>query len=113
MNKNIYKEKILNLLKKHHLLNISDIHKNIKDADYSTIFRNVEQLVKENKIKKIIIDKNNTNYESIEEDHYHFICNKCEKIEEIKEKIKIKNKEITDILIRGYCNKCKKSINKK
>ena len=108
MNKNIYKNKILNLLQKHHLLNISDIHKNIKDADYSTIFRNVEQLVKENKIKKIIIDKNNTSYENIKEDHYHFICNKCEKIEEVEEKINLKNKSVTDVLIRGLCEKCKK-----
>ncbi len=108
MSKNTYKEKILTLLNKNHLLSISEIHKNIPDADYSTIFRNVEQLVKEEKIKKIIIDKNTTNYEKLEHNHYHFICNNCEKIEEVKEKIKLKNKEVVDVLIRGYCEKCKK-----
>jgi Fe2+ or Zn2+ uptake regulation protein len=108
MNKNVYKEKILNLLNKKHLLSISEIHKNISDADYSTIFRNVETLVKEGKIKKIVIDKNTTNYEKNGDNHYHFICNNCEKIEEVKDDIKIKDKQITDILIHGYCKNCKK-----
>lgn len=108
MNKNVYKDKILSLINKNHLLSISEIHKNIKNADYSTVFRNVESLEKEGKIKKILIDKNNTAYEKSSDDHYHFICNNCEKIEEVKENIKIKDRKITDVLIRGLCKKCKK-----
>lgn len=108
MNKNIYKEKILDLLSKKHLLSISEINKNLPEANQSTIFRNVEQLVKEDKIKKVVIDKNTTSYEKNGDNHYHFICNKCEKIEEVKDIIKIKDKQITDILIHGYCKRCKK-----
>jgi len=107
MNKNIYKDKILALLCKKHLLSISEIHKNIPEADYSTIFRNLEKLVKEKKIKKILINKDITSYENISHDHYHFVCDKCKKVEEIKEKINIKDKEILDVVIHGHCKKCK------
>lgn len=56
MRTNIYKEHILNLLKKKHLLTIAEIHKAIPDADYSTVFRNIEQLLKDRKIKRILVD---------------------------------------------------------
>lgn len=107
MRTNIYKEKILNLLQKNHLLTISEIHKAIPNADYSTIFRNVEQLFSDKQIKKVMIDNKSVAYESTHESHDHFICNDCGKVEKIHiPHSSIKNHKVDDIVVRGSCNEC-------
>lgn len=107
MRANIYKEKILTLLKKKHLLSISEIHKAVPGADYSTIYRNVEQLLSDKKIKKVLIDNKSIAYESTHKKHDHFICNDCGKVEEINIPYKfITNHDVEDITVRGSCNDC-------
>jgi Fe2+ or Zn2+ uptake regulation protein len=111
MRNSLHKNKILSILKKDHLLTISEIHKKIPEVDYSTVFRNIEQLLEEGAIKKVLINKKITGYEKLDDNHYHFVCNKCGKVEPIREKItnsKFKDKEITDIIVRGNCHSCKK-----
>jgi Fe2+ or Zn2+ uptake regulation protein len=110
MRTNIYKNKIVELFEKSHLLSISDIHKKIVGADYSTVYRNVEQLVSEDKIKKIIFGKDNVVYEINKktDNHDHFLCIKCGDVEEIhisSNKL-LTNHVVTDIIIRGLCYKC-------
>ncbi len=103
----IYKEKILALLRKKHLLTIAEIHKALPDADYSTVFRNVEQLLKDKEIKKVMIDNKSIAYESAHESHDHFICNDCGSVESIHIPHKaIQGHKIEDITVRGSCNKC-------
>lgn len=112
MRTNTYKEKIIKILKKNHLLSISDIHKKISEADYSTVYRNIEQLISENEIKKIIFDKDNIMYEinDTEHSHDHFICNDCGSVDKLERNIMnldfIKNHNIKDVLVRGLCQKC-------
>lgn len=107
MRTNIYKEHILKLLNKKHLLTIADIHKAIPDADYSTIFRNIEQLLKDKEIKKVMIDNKSIAYESSKDSHDHFICNDCGTIESIHiPHTFIKGRKVDDITVRGSCNKC-------
>ncbi len=107
MRTNIYKEHILKLLKKKHLLTIAEIHKAIPDADYSTVFRNVEQLLSDKKIKRVMIDNKSMAYESAHESHDHFICNDCGKVEEIHIPHKaIKGRRVDDITVRGSCTNC-------
>jgi Fe2+ or Zn2+ uptake regulation protein len=107
MRTNIYKQKIIDLLNKHHLLSISQIHKYISEANNSTIFRNIEELLKQGQIRKIIVDDKNTSYELTNHTHDHFICNDCGKIESVKISHNIiKNKKIDNIIIRGNCNDC-------
>ena len=112
MKKNIYKEKIIKLLEKNHLLSIAEIHKKIKGADYSTIYRNVEQLIFEERIKKVVLDKDNIVYEMNGEksQHDHFFCNKCGSIDEVEKMSKnfkyLKDCTITEVLFRGLCQKC-------
>ena len=112
MKKNIYKEKILDILEKNHLMSIEEIHKKISKADYSTIYRNVKKLLSEEKILKRVFDKNTTLYEinSKKNQHGHFLCNICKKIEKIdmpKDK-KLSSYEIQEYLLTGLCKECLK-----
>jgi len=107
MRTNVYKEQILSLLQKKHLLTIAEIHKAIPEADYSTIFRNVEQLLSGKEIKKVMIDNKSVAYESTKESHDHFICNDCGTVEAIHiSHNSIKGRKVDDITVRGSCNKC-------
>ena len=107
MRTNVYKEQILKLLKKKHLLTIAEIHKAIPEADYSTIFRNVEQLLSGKEIKKVMIDNKSVAYESAKESHDHFICNDFGTVEAIHiSHNSIKGRKVDDITVRGSCNKC-------
>lgn len=113
MRTNIYKEKILKLLNKNHLLSISDIHTKISNADYSTIYRNVEQLVSEQKLKKIVLDKDNIAYEmdNVSDKHDHFFCVGCGDVEEVhipSTKLLTKDYTVTDVLVKGLCGDCNK-----
>lgn len=114
MRTNIYKEKIVSLLKKEHLLSIGDIHKHIPSADYSTVYRNIEQLVQAGSIKKVILDKDKVLYEinNTGSQHDHFICTDCGSVDELDRSMlnlkskSFKNCTVTDILFRGICEKC-------
>jgi Fe2+ or Zn2+ uptake regulation protein len=107
MRTNIYKEHILKLLAKKHLLTIAEIHKAIPDADYSTVFRNIEQLLADKKIKRVMIDNKSVAYESAHESHDHFICNDCGKVEKIHiPHTAIKGRKVEDITVRGSCVCC-------
>ena len=112
MRTNIYKDKIIALLEKNHLLSISDIHKKISDADYSTVYRNIEQLVSDEEIKKVVLDKDSVVYEinNIKNKHDHFICTDCGSVDEIERSVIslgfLKKHNITDVLFRGICKSC-------
>jgi Fe2+ or Zn2+ uptake regulation protein len=112
MRTNVYKEKVLEALKKSHLLSISDIHKNVSDADYSTVYRNVKQLVAEKQVRKVVLDKGSVMYElsNYEQGHDHFLCLDCGEVEEIqlsRKSVPISKKHtIHDLLIRGVCDHC-------
>jgi len=112
MRANIYKDKIIKLLKTKHLLSISDIHKKISDVDYSTVYRNVEQLINDGDIKKVVLDKDRIMYEikSNDNQHDHFVCTSCGFIDELDRSTlkseSFKNYMITDILIKGLCMRC-------
>lgn len=107
----VYKNKILEILAKKHLLSVADIQKEV-EADFSTVFRNLEALVKDGLAKKVVISKDQVLYEKAggEHQHDHFVCDDCGTIEEIKINRKgIKQKGVVrDILVRGVCVDCEK-----
>jgi|GEM_PF-641392 len=107
---NIYRSKIISLLKRVHLLSISDISGKLSMGNFSTIFRNVEQLCKDGVIRKVTISKDLILYEFIHENHHdHFVCNDCGTIESInlKNPIVLKGNAVSyDVMIRGICEKC-------
>ncbi len=109
---NEYKQLICKTLEKHHLLNLSEIHKYVPDAHFASIYRNTESLCRDGILKKVIIDKNNVRYELGSHNHGHFVCNNCETVEEVSVPSSIKKSHIiSDMLIRGMCGGCSKVKN--
>lgn len=112
MRTNIYRDKILQVVNKNHLLGISDIQKKITNADYSTIYRNVEQMVSDGVLRKVVVDKNIVLYESIGQgkEHDHFLCVDCGNFESIQpaniSSSSLNRHTIYDVLVRGLCEKC-------
>ena len=107
MRTNIYKKEILKVISNNHLLTISEINKHIPNANYSTIFRNVENLISDGMIKKVLVKNKKVAYEIAKNDHDHFICNKCGTVECINVPYKlIKGRKVEEITIRGICNNC-------
>jgi Fe2+ or Zn2+ uptake regulation protein len=108
MRTSAYKEKILSVLSKKHLLSVAEIKK-LVGADFSTVFRNLESLVKEGEIKKIVISKDSVMYEKSEgHAHDHFVCDDCGKVESLEishNNLKISG-SVKDILVRGSCGEC-------
>ena len=111
MRTNVYKEKILAAFKEAHLLSIADIQAKITKADFSTIFRNVEQLCIEGLVRKVTISKDSVLYELVEKKHRHdhFVCTDCGTIESIHLPKRIVSKgSVTEVLVRGTCGSCEK-----
>lgn len=111
MRTNTYKEKIVAVLDRAHLLSIAAIQEKITKADFSTIFRNLEQLCAEGIVRKVSIAKDNVLYELVEKNHHHdhFVCDACGAIESVCLSKTITSNikgSVRDVLIRGTCLNC-------
>lgn len=108
MRNSSYKNNILEMLSKKHLLSVAEIREEV-GGDFSTVFRNLEALVKEGIIKKVVVSKDSVMYEKLEGyNHDHFVCDDCGKVESLEishKNIKIKGL-VKDILVRGTCGSC-------
>lgn len=108
MRNSSYKNSILEMLSKKHLLSVAEIQKEV-GGDFSTVFRNLESLVKEGAIKKVVISKDSVMYEKVgKSEHDHFVCEGCGKVDSVDikhDRLKVSG-VIKDILIRGLCGKC-------
>ena len=89
------------------------LHNNNEDVSIATIYRNLNTLAEEGKIKKVF-SEDKAVYETIKKTHYHFECQLCHKIIDIDPtliNIKI-NHSITgvtkkDLFLYGICDECK------
>lgn len=112
MKVSVYKDKIIGVLQKSHLLSIADIHAQIPESNFSTIFRNIEILKTEGLVKQIVADKDIVLYELVKEghDHDHFICDDCGDVQTIhidKKALHIKGKaKVGDTVVHGTCADC-------
>ena len=118
------KDKIMNIIKSFNKeFTIKDIHNKLCDVGLTTIYRLVDKLVLDGKIKKTI-SKNVTYYQYLEdcneENHFYLKCENCgsllhidcECIKELENHINKKhnfklNKK--QIIINGICKNCKGS----
>jgi Fe2+ or Zn2+ uptake regulation protein len=82
----------------------------------TTIYRNLEKLEKEGLIKKVILSDHKQYWELVqtnpERQHFHLICQKCEKIEcqELDSELAFKliNFKVlkTELNLYGFCQNC-------
>ena len=85
MRANLYKDKIVKLLRDTHFLSIARIHESVPEADYSTIYRNIKQLLDDKKIKEVLIGNKVIVYELVYgNEHDHFVCDDCGDVAEIE-----------------------------
>lgn len=78
-----------------------------------TVYRNINVLLLNNKIKKVGSFDGKDHYDNINIRHNHFVCLKCNKIFDVFDSISLKNIndfEIIncDTIYSGYCSECKK-----
>lgn len=112
MNVSKYKQSILSLFTEHHLLSINDVCTLLPQADYSTIYRNIESLESEGILTKLTFDTKRTLYELSEKhtEHHHFVCQECTQISDIPtEYIHITpftHTTIETIVMYGKCQTC-------
>jgi len=117
------KDIIINCIKNHKEFTINQIYKELKGkVGLTTIYRKVDSLVEENKIKKYIGKDNITYYQYLcecdKDNHFYLKCDKCGNLEhvdcdcinELSEHIN-KNHEFEinkqNIVINGVCKNCK------
>ena len=105
---------------------INELYKEVISRDnnigQATVYRNINKLCENKKIRKIQVGQSIDHYDGDLSPHYHFICDKCNKIidifdnecEKIIEKV-IKNYDLEvtnyELIISGLCNECKEVKN--
>jgi Fur family zinc uptake transcriptional regulator len=109
------------LISSEHPLTASTLLTKLKnEMDESTIFRNLNTFTTAGIIKQIFFQRGETSYEFIQNnDHHHIICQKCNKIEELKTcpfdshlegiyQSSVSFAQITDhqFELYGICNQC-------
>lgn len=91
----------------------------IPNISLGTVYRNLNQLVDNNLIRKIVMPQSGDRFDKTLETHYHFLCINCNEVTDIKiEKQVNLNKKIEkdfghnvyyhDIVFIGKCNDCLK-----
>lgn len=85
------------------------------DISLATIYRNVNQLVLNNKIRRLKLDDNVDKYDKVDPHHNHFVCDCCGCIEDIYDHYLIPERYINgnlitnyDLMFRGICSVCQK-----
>ncbi|MFW5704039.1 MAG: Fur family transcriptional regulator [Patescibacteria group bacterium] len=112
------RERIYKLFSRHHLLTPKEIMELIPDVNKTTIYRNLDSLVAERKLKELMHDKKSVSYElaSHPHPHHHFICQDCGIVFpiEIPEEEVLRlfqsglySLEQVHIDLRGLCTNCK------
>ena len=90
----------------------------IPNLSLGTVYRNLHLLTETGRISAIRLDDNTTHYDQNCRAHYHFICTRCHRVEDIglKEDLLARlqlesENQITDIRLElyGVCQACKET----
>ena len=93
-------------------MSAAEVHAAMPDSDLATVYRNLKLFSESGIAKEILINKKESLYEIIEDDHQHAMCRDCGKLlhvdidaKSLKSMIKINNFVIEDIElnIKGHC----------
>lgn len=84
----------------------------------ATVYRNVNKLVENNKLRRISIDNDIDHYDGDVSNHYHFVCTVCHEIIDIFDEINLPTLKIAkefkcqidkkEIILYGKCSNCLK-----
>lgn len=92
-----------------------EVKKIVPKISFSTVYRNLNQLVEQKLIKKISLDGEKYIFDDVMENHAHFYCTKCGTLEDIwvSDEISIFRQKLDyqvqsiEVVVKGICNKCK------
>lgn len=117
------KEELLKIIKSQRKeFTINDIYKETKNIGLTTVYRFIDELIKEETIIKVNDNTKKTKYQYLEKcqnsNHFYLKCNICGRvthidckcIKELSDHILNKHRFITDkknIMIKGTCQNCK------
>ncbi|MEA1891420.1 MAG: transcriptional repressor [Campylobacterota bacterium] len=90
-------------------------YEDIKDSismNKATFYRNVSKFEDEAIVHSFESNDKKRYYELQSTPHAHFICNNCNTIECLKDKISldIKNHIVQDVLVKGICQECNQDV---
>lgn len=93
-----------------------EVKKELPSISFSTVYRNLNQLVEQKMIKKISLDGEKYIYDNITREHAHFYCICCGMLEDLDfyKDIKLLKKrlpyevESIELVVKGICNNCRK-----
>ena len=108
MRVNTTKEQVLALLQEHHFMRLETMQAELADeVDFSTVYRNVQQLVAAGTVKKVVLDSKVVVYELASHHHDHFVCDVCQRVEIVTvPTMRLGGRTVRDIVIRGECAQC-------
>ncbi len=94
-----------------------DLSKRLPSISKATVYNNLKLFLNNGIIKEVNIDNSEIHYEMMMDNHAHFVCRKCKKVEDLEiSNINIDLSHISDyeiesqdIFLRGLCNECKDS----
>ncbi len=95
----------------------NELKKEFPSLSMGTVYRNLSILIEQGLAKKIDFGSTFDRYDAITDDHYHFVCEKCGKIDDIDVTLSKQIDNITKSLKNytvhshrieffGYCQKC-------
>lgn len=93
------------------------VKKEIPTIGIATIYRNLNQMIENNDIRCLLVQKNGSKYDYFAKEHAHFVCENCGEIINIPyHKFESAQKQMEkemgctiskkDIVFRGVCQKC-------
>ncbi len=119
--KTLQKMKIFeNLSKRYDHPTSKDIYDDLKGEGIglATIYRNLNNLLDEGKIVKIIDNNHVNHYDAIKNKHCHFVCRSCGLIKDIEVDKLFKDDldmevDYNNVVLNGICNNCLKNKERK
>lgn len=93
------------------------VKKKLPQISLATVYRNLDTLVKQGKIKALRIKDDRFNYDGVEGAHNHFQCNYCKRVYNISSDVllnmeKINEENVVDLVeeyevfLKGRCANC-------
>ena len=101
-----------------------ELRKKMPNISLGTVYRNLALLIEAGKVQKITVGTSTDHFDANTSNHYHFVCNCCERVYDLdmevmenlkQEAEKQSGHKVTghSLLFYGTCNACKEKENRK